>query len=414
MNSSKISFLKNTVSLYLMNIVKLLFPLLTLPYLTRVLSTDSYGVVTYVKSFIVYVQLIIDFGFLLSATKKIIFAGDDKKEIGIITGDTLVEKIILSILATIFFLIVIFFVPILKEYKAFSLFYLIATLITIFLFDFMFRGLEKMHLISVPYIISKSITTFFTFMLVKGDNQLLLIPILEGIGNIVAVIISLYFVKQLDIKIYFSSFSKWIKDLKESSIYFISNFATTIFGALTTVIAGAYLSMSNIAYWGICMQVLSAAKSLYNPITNSLYPHMLKEKDINFIKKINKLMLIPMIIGSFIVIFGANNIMKAIGGVKYIEAGIILKILLPAFIFSFYSMLYGWPVLGAIGKVKETTTTTVFSSIFQLCFLTILIVINRFNLYTLAISCSLSEVILFIARFLIYRKNIRLFNSNIG
>ena len=57
--------LKNTISLYIMNIVKLLFPILTLPYLTRILTTNTYGVVVYVKSIIVYVQLIIDYGFLL-------------------------------------------------------------------------------------------------------------------------------------------------------------------------------------------------------------------------------------------------------------------------------------------------------------------------------------------------------------
>ena len=52
-----------------MNIAKMLFPLLTLPYLTRVLSTDCYGSVVYVKSVTTYLQLLVDFGFVLSATK---------------------------------------------------------------------------------------------------------------------------------------------------------------------------------------------------------------------------------------------------------------------------------------------------------------------------------------------------------
>lgn len=407
--SNKKALLSNTLSLYMMNIVKLIFPLLTLPYLTRILSTEIYGVVTYVKAVNVYIQLIIDFGFLLSATKEIVFASSDLKKIGRITGDTIAEKGILAICACVFFALAACFIPILKENLLFSSLYLISVLVTIFLFDFLFRGLEKMHLIAIPYIIAKTITTAFTFILIHNDSDVLLIPFLEIIGNLVAIIISFYFVKKLKIKITFSSYKKWLVDLKESTVYFISNFATTIFGALTTLIAGLFLSMTNIAYWGICMQILSAIKALYNPITNSLYPHMLRERDISFIKKIGYIMFIPMIFGSLILLLGADKVMQIIGGQKYIEAGLILKILLPAFVFSFYSLLYGWPVLGAIGKVKETTFTTVLTSIIQVFGLAILIIGNIFTLTNLAIVTSISEVVLFLSRFFVYYKNRNLF-----
>lgn len=410
MKNDKILFFKNTVSLYIMNIVKLFFPLLTLPYLTRVLSTETYGAVTYVKSLIVYVQLLIDFGFLLSTTKEIVNAKNDKIKIGNIVGDTLIEKIMLAIIASIFYIVVMFFVPIMKEYCFFSLLYLFATVVNIFIFDFLYRGIEKMNLIAIPYVISKTIVTVLTFIIIRCDNNLLFIPILELIGNMVSIIFSFAFVRKLNIHISFSNFKKWIRDLKESFAYFMSNFATTVFGALTTVIAGFYISIDQIAYWGICMQILSAAKALYNPITNSLYPFMIRNKDINFIKKISLLMIIPMIIGCMIVIFGGDFIMSVIGGEKYAEAGKILKYLLPAFVFSFYSMLYGWPVLGSVGKVKETTISTVIASVIQIVGLTILIFASIFNLEGLAICCSISEAFLFVIRYFIYIKNKKEFN----
>ena len=84
---------KNTAMLYIMNIAKLVFPLLTLPYLARVLSTEANAVYTYVKnSVLMYVQLIIDFGFLLSATKSIAQVRQDKEQIGKIVGDVMVGK----------------------------------------------------------------------------------------------------------------------------------------------------------------------------------------------------------------------------------------------------------------------------------------------------------------------------------
>lgn len=63
--------IKNSVSLYIMTFVRMVFPLLTLPYLTRVLSYESYGMMNYVNAVMTYIRLIIDFGFLLSTTQKL-------------------------------------------------------------------------------------------------------------------------------------------------------------------------------------------------------------------------------------------------------------------------------------------------------------------------------------------------------
>ena len=80
---------KNSAMLMAMNIAKMLFPLMTLPYLTRVLSTDCYGSVVYVKSVMTYMQLAVDFGFVLSATKSIVYARGDMAAQEKIVGDVL-------------------------------------------------------------------------------------------------------------------------------------------------------------------------------------------------------------------------------------------------------------------------------------------------------------------------------------
>ena len=54
---------------------------ISLPYLTRVLSVDCYGSVSFVKNLITYFQIIVDFGFLFSATKDLVKIIKDKKDI---------------------------------------------------------------------------------------------------------------------------------------------------------------------------------------------------------------------------------------------------------------------------------------------------------------------------------------------
>ena len=60
------NILKNTSMLYLLNIAKMVFPFLTFPYLTRVLSVDGYALVMYVRAAMQYMQIGVDFGFMLS------------------------------------------------------------------------------------------------------------------------------------------------------------------------------------------------------------------------------------------------------------------------------------------------------------------------------------------------------------
>lgn len=398
-----VTFLSNTISLYIMNFVRLFLPLLTIPYLTRILSLEMYGGVIFIKALMSYAQLFIDFGFLLSATKDIAMESN-KVKIGEIVGNTIIEKIILSLIICALAVPCYIFFPIVHYSISFFLLSLIATLSNIFILDFLFRGLEKMHLVSVPYCIAKFISTTMTFVFIGSDNEVILLPIFDILSNIVAILISWHFKNKEKIFISFSSWHVWIYDLKVSFIFFLSNLATTVFGTFTTVLAGIYLNASQVAFWGICMQILSATKALYSPITNSLYPNVVRTKNLSIIRNISIFMIIPMCLGSFVVIYHSNLIMSFIGGNKYINAGHYLAFLLPAFIFGFYSMLYGWPVLGALEKYKLTTLTTIVTAIFQALCMVALIMVGMFDLKSLAIICSMSETLLFILRYLIYLK----------
>lgn len=403
-NNTNKNLLKNTVYLYILTFTKMIFPLLTLPYLTRVLSIENYGLVAYVKAYNSYVQLLLDFGFILSATRYVVQYKNDNYMLGKITGNVLVEKSILGILGIISTLILSEYIPLLQSNKLFVWLFLVSSLITIFIPDFLFRGIEKMEYITYPFVVSKTIVLILTFVIIKGNSDLLFIPILEILGNSIAAVFSLYFVYHNKVRIALDNYKVWLADIKDSSIYFFSNFATTIFGALTTLIVGIYMGKVEIAYWSICMQFVAAAKSLYSPIVNSIYPHMLNKIDWPLVKKISKLFAIPITLGSLVVIFFGNKIMMIIGGESFYNAGFILKILLPVFIVSFYSMLIGWPVLGAQGKVRETTKTTIVSSVIQIVGIVLLIVFNRFDLLMLALCCDISELYLLISRLLLLRK----------
>ena len=251
---------KNTAMLYLMNIAKMVFPLVTLPYLTRVLSVDCYAVVSYVKAVMQYVQIVLIFGFTLSATKDIVNAKGNKEQIGRITGSVLEAKGVLSCITAIALVVMTIAIPILRESPLYTFLAFINIVITEMLADFLFRGIDKMEVITIRFVVSKLIATLLTFIFVKTDSDIMLIPIFDIFGSVVALFLVIKEINRLGIKIKWSSIVDALNKLKESAIYFFSDMATTALGALNTLLVGIFMAKSDVSYWSLAMQLVAAVQ----------------------------------------------------------------------------------------------------------------------------------------------------------
>ena len=390
---------KNTILLYMLTFAKMVFPLITLPYLTRVLTKDSYGVVTYVKSCMTYLHILVDFGFLYSAVKDIVNCNGDKQKIGVATGEVLVGKVLLGLLSLVVAVVLCFCIPILKDYFVYTILSAVAVMITAFLLDYLFRGLEKMHVLTIIFVIMRGLTTALTFIFVKSDKDLLIIPILEIIGNILAVAISLLFLYRYKIKLIFPKIKNVFLRLKESAIYFISSMATTAFTALLTLLIGIFITdLTLIAYWGVSIQLINAVVSMYDPIMKGIHPQMVKHKNIKFIGKVLCLFMPIVLAGCLLCFFIPETIITIIAGKKYIDAVPIFRGLIPVMLISFPSMLMGWPSLGAINKEKQVTFSTIVSALFQVSVLGILILFDAFTMTAIIILRSVTEFVLMLIR----------------
>lgn len=391
-------------------VLKLAVPILILPYLTRKFSVSLYGTLSFVKAYCVYVQLIVDFGFLFSATREIALAKGDCNRISEICGDTLIEKLILSCVVFFITLLLCLVVPIFKEYPLFTLTYCISCITSIGIMDFLYRGIEKMKNIAIPLCFAKLVSIFIIFNFVTGDDDLIILPIAEIVSNVIVTVLSFKSLKLEKISIRFTNYRNWMKDLKLSSIYFASNFATTFVGALTTLVAGLVLSKAEVAFWSICILIVSAVKAVYSPIANGLYPYMVQFRDLRFVNKISVFLSIIVFIFCFIIYFFGDALIIFVVGDKYNFGNGVVKYFIPTFLFGFYSIIYGWPVLGAIDKVSETTRTTIVAAIIQIAGIVLLYQSELFTLVNLAICCGISEGVLLVQRIVLIIKNKEKFN----
>ncbi|OUN16298.1 hypothetical protein B5G38_06090 [Gemmiger sp. An87] len=402
---------KNTGMLLALNIAKMFFPFVTLPYLTRVLSVDTYGTVAYVKTVMSYMQILVDFGFVLSATKDVIQAKHNKDELEHVIGDTIVGKMLLGIGALLVLLVLIAALPILRNNALYTLLSYVVVFESIFLLEFLFRGLEIMHVITIRFIVMKTLSTLLTFALVKSDADLLLIPLFDILSSLVAVLMAVYEVWKLGLRPKFTGIQKAVRTIRQSMVYFFSNAASTSFNALSTLIIGVQISQAQVAYWSVCMQVINAIQACYTPIADGVYPEMIKSRNLALIRKIVKIFLPLVAVGCCLAYVFAGLGMYILGGEEYLVAVPVFRTLIPVLFFGFLSVMFGWPVLGSIGKEREATFSTVCSVVLHIALLVLLIVTDTFTLINIAIVRSVTEMVFFGIRFFFFRKYRNLFET---
>lgn len=386
----------NTIMLYLLAIAKIIFPLITLPYLTRVLSVETYGAVAYVKAIIAYAQTAIDFGFILSAVRDIVNINREKEATSRVVGNTIIAKLFLAVISFIVILILSFVIPILRDYTLLLFLSFIPPLLSCFLLDFFFRGIEKMHILSIIFALMKTISTLLTIFLIKGDQQVLLVPIFDTISSLCAILVTWIIYKKLGYGIKFDGIKAAFEKIKESLLFFANSVASSAFGALTTVVIGVCVNdLQDIAYWSVSMQLIGAVQTMYTPLSHGLYPYMIKRKDLTLIKAVLLIFMPIVIIGTILVGYISPLLLTIVGGENYEKAATVFRCLLPVLVISFPVAILGWPTLGSIEKTKQINLATLSGAVAQILGLVLLYVIGCFSIVNVAIMRNLSEFIMF-------------------
>lgn len=400
------TFYKNTLWQYGLQILKYLFPLLLIPYLTRILGTEGYAVYAYVLSFMGVVQTIADFGFTLSGTKKVVDLRGDTAALSRLVGAITVARLML--LCGLFFCVMVVtrFIPIMAENTVYVIWAFFATAGRTVLPDFIFQGNERMGPLTTRYFASKGVQVALTILLVRGPGDLILVAVADVLSEIVDIAWSYRAQKRLfGVGIARPTFKESFEELRVSAIYCVTNVSSSLFSGFTTVIIGlAITSKTDIAFWSLTLTTVNAVQSLYTPIANSLYPHMIKNRDFGFARKLALVALPVLVLGIVAYCALSKPIMLVLGGPEYVGGAHVMWMISPIFIFSFYGILIGWPVLGAMGHVKELTVSTLFTGIVNVVSLLALYLAGLITLDVICVARWGCDALLLLVRvFMLWR-----------
>ena len=191
--------LSNFGYLTLLQFASYLFPIITVPYLSRVIGVEGYGKIAFASAVMVWVQTVADWGFLLTATRDVAKCRDNKAEVSRIFSETFFARCLLAIVSFIFLCLLILIVPDFKE-NAEILFVTFLMIPGYIMFpDWFFQAIERMRYTTITNLLVKTIFTVAVFIFIKEKGDYIIVPLLASLGTVAAGIIAMYLILKLSL-----------------------------------------------------------------------------------------------------------------------------------------------------------------------------------------------------------------------
>ena len=277
----------NFISLALLQGVNYLLPLLSFPFLFRVLGVERWGLVTFGYALMQYFIMFTDFGFNLSATKYISEHKTDLGKINSYLNSTMLGRFFLC---GVSFAILLILITCFNKFKSESSFYLLyfGMIIGNVMFPmWFFQGMENMKYITVFNIVAKSLSFLPFFIFIRKPENYIYVPICYSFGFILAGIVSIFIVYfRMGMKWYFTSIEEVSNSLKDSSTYFLSRASTSLFTTSNSFLLGLICGNTAVGYYSAAEKLYQAYNQLLTPFTGVLFPHIAKSRDVLFFKKV--------------------------------------------------------------------------------------------------------------------------------
>ena len=385
----------NFISLVLLQGVNYLLPLISFPFLFRVLGVERWGLVTFGYSLMQYFVMFTDFGFNLSATKYISQHRSDPKAINDYLNSAMTGRFLLCLVSLLILLILI---GGFDKFRTDALFYLLyfGIIIGNVMFPmWFFQGMENMKYITVFHIIAKSLSFIPFFIFIRKPEDYMLVPVCYSFGFVLAGLVSLYIVyAKMDMRWYWPTLKGLKEALRESSMYFLSRASTSLFTTSNSFLIGLVCGNTAVGYYSAAEKLYQAYNQLLTPFTGVLFPHIAKSRDVGFFKKIFYRISFANIFCVAAALALSSIVLQIVYGTADPNIESVYLVLVSGCFVTIPSMLMGYPFLAAMGHPHYTNWTIVITSIVHITGLFILYLCSALDTTTVAMMVVFSESLL--------------------
>lgn len=325
---------KNTAALMIVQMSTYAAPLLVLPYLSRVLTKTHFGLLAYATAFNWYFITLVEYGFNLTATRRISIHCDNPKKLSQIFSSVMAAKALLTVLGFVIMITVVLATPKLRPNLVLFCICYLGVLGDLLFPLWLFQGLQKMGNLVWRDLGSKFLALILIFVFVRKDSDYLWAAGFQFGSTVLAGIIGLVTVRFLTVARFVApSISEVLVALREGWPVFLSMAAMTLSTSTNILILGFRSGPEGVAYFSAAFRLVVAVRMLVSPVVTAIYPHISRlavnsRKDaINFLRRHTWKLTLPFLLASLFLMAGAPWIIRILYTAKYQPSVALLQVM---------------------------------------------------------------------------------------
>ncbi|MEG1946362.1 MAG: flippase [Lachnospiraceae bacterium] len=393
--SLKLNAMLNTIK----TILGIIFPLITFPYISRILSVSSIGSYNVSSSVISYFLLIAGLGVSTYAIREGTQYRNDYNKMELFTSEVFSINMYSTIISYFALIISILCFPVLQTY----IFFLVILSIQIFFAtigtNWLCNIYEDYMYITIRTLAFQIISLILMFVFVRDEKDIYIYLIIVTAANCVPNLINYLYIRKKYVKIKFLLKFDWKKHIKPILIIFSTSITITLYVNSDMTILGVMTSNYQVGLYSASVKIYTIVKNIMVSIVMVLIPRFSilfsknnsNEASILFSKVVNSitLLLFPATIGMAVL---SEDIVLLLAGNNYIEAGQSLCILSVATVFALYAYMYTNCILIPMKKEKIVFIASLISAVVNI--LLNIILIPYFGINAAALTTVLAEAII--------------------
>ncbi|WP_034915544.1 MULTISPECIES: flippase [Erwinia] len=354
------SLLINVLSLLAYRGTTFLFPLITLPYLARILGVEHMGLLALGLACVMYCSTISDWGFNVYTTKDIAQHRENREKVTQLFWSTFNAKLLLGAFSLTILLLATWFNP-----RWHSLFYIVLANSTVLFgqllsFGWLMQGFEKLGKTAVISTIGQFCSIPLTFLLVKSPDDTWLAALIPGVVAFISAAITLWFVINMRIiGAYRFDPKEIVQRIRDSFDVFLAIAGANLFNNVNVLILASVTSTYMVGLYNGADRLKKAANSLPEQVGNAFFPrvsYLLHKDPTAAINATRKSITFSFLMSLFIVIFTllfADYIVRILLGADYHQSANVLRVVVCGFIFGNVSYPAGLQILIPHGLARQ-------------------------------------------------------------
>lgn len=366
--SLKLNFIMNA----LLTMSSFIFPLITFPYVSRVLLPVGTGKVSFATSLISYFSMFSQLGIPTYGIRACAKVRDNREELTRTAHELLIINLVMDVISYLALAAALFFVPRLQEEKTLYVVVSFTIVLTSVGMEWLYKALEQYTYITVRSIIFKFIALIAMFLLVREQEDYVIyggITIFascaSNIFNILNVhkYISMKPVGGYDIK----------RHLKPVLVFFAMSCATTIYTHMDTVMLGFMATDEDVGYYNAAVRIKSILVSIVTSLGTVLLPrasYYIERGEMDEFRRINRkalnfvfIVASPMMI--YFILYAKQGI-YFLSGTAYTGSILPMQIIMPTLLFIGLTNILGIQILVPLGREKTVLYSEIAGAIVNL------------------------------------------------